>query len=402
MTHLSCLLSLGSMGPLCGSCSSGYVFSTSRRTCVACADFWGETAKTTGAIAVICAVLLGIHSGKIKIPSTIVQHPIIAPFLLADSGAWRVLMSNFQIIHSVQWTLDVTFPSIFTTWLSSLSSLSFGFVSLECFEEATYFTSVHLWGLVPIAFAVANFLVFFARMAFMRDDAGSSILGGIRNNARLAIKRQHTFAFLLMSYVVVPPVTRVLFQTLDCVTIGSSGTYLRADTAVNCASAEYQAFIVVDMCYILVYLAVPALWATVLWSNLGDLNPAPNDEKQSLYLRRTNQHLSSFKFLWEAYRVHAPFTEVVSNSSSFAQRHINFYNSLSLPQPPCQAETYRRIILVSVTPLISAHSSRRAAFGVLGALVSAILYREQEPFSVPQNNVLVNVAQVIALIDSDC
>jgi len=56
-------------------------------------------------------------------------------------------------------------------------------------------------------------------------------------------------------------------------------------------------------------------------------------------------------------------------------------------------EMYRRILFVGVLPLLTEKSSRRAAFGVLFSIMSAICYRELEPFEQSFNNVLVHVAQ---------
>jgi len=42
----------------------------------------------------------------------------------------------------------------------------------------------------------------------------------------------YRYAFLLFSYAVLPPVSRKLFQALDCVPI-TDGSYLRIDTSVQ-------------------------------------------------------------------------------------------------------------------------------------------------------------------------
>ena len=64
----------------------------------------------------------------------------------------------------------------------------------------------------------------------------------------------------------------------------------------------------------------------------------------------------------------------------------------------CAAEMYRRILFVGALPLLSAKVSRRAGIGVGLALVSAIVYREVEPFQRDSTNVLVHVAQYSILL----
>jgi hypothetical protein len=55
------------------------------------------------------------------------------------------------------------------------------------------------------------------------------------------LARQHTWAFLVFSYAVVPPVGRKLFQALHCSAVAGK-SYLVLDTSVDCESAEFKAF----------------------------------------------------------------------------------------------------------------------------------------------------------------
>ena len=53
--------------------------------------------------------------------------------------------------------------------------------------------------------------------------------------------RQHSYLMIMLTYLVLPPVSRTQFQSLDCITI-SSGRYLRIDTAIDCESEAYKSF----------------------------------------------------------------------------------------------------------------------------------------------------------------
>ena len=61
-------------------------------------------------------------------------------------------------------------------------------------------------------------------------------------------------------------------------------------------------------------------------------------------------------------------------------------------------DMYRRVVFISVLPLVSVRSERRAATGMLFALLSLAVYRELEPFMTQTNNVLLVLAQYVLLL----
>jgi len=82
-----------------------------------------------------------------------------------DTGSLMVAWANYQIVQSVSWSLDVSFPSPFKDMLSLLSFFSFDFLNPDCnFEESNHFTAVYLWTLAPIAFAVLLIVINSIRM----------------------------------------------------------------------------------------------------------------------------------------------------------------------------------------------------------------------------------------------
>ncbi len=56
---------------------------------------------------------------------------------------------------------------------------------------------------------------------------------------------------------------------------------------------------------------------------------------------------------------------------------------------------FRRIFFVSILPLLSTRSSRRAAIGVFAAVCSSLVFRELEPFERPFVNTLAHVGQLM-------
>jgi hypothetical protein len=84
---------------------------------------------------------------------------------------------------------------------------------------------------------------------------------------------EHVGFFLLISYLVLPPASRIQLQALDCVQLKGSGRFLRADTSVDCDSESYAAFAAYDYVLLACFLSIPLVWASFLWSKRRQLNP---------------------------------------------------------------------------------------------------------------------------------
>jgi len=254
----------------------------------------------------------------------------------------------------------VEFPSIYSGFVDVLSAVSLDFLSLDCIEGTDYFSSVYAWCFVPIALAVLNFAVFAARVS----TSSSSTRQGLESS--------HTYAFLILSYMVLPPVSRKLFQSLDCISV-AGGSYLRIDTGIDCEDGAYQRFLVPASFLLVIYLSIPVVWFVLLYRKRDLLNPGTGDDPEfKRYLRSMSTEMDSFRFLFEVYSMPLWWFECV--------------------------ELYRRVAFVGVLPLVSTKTSRRSAFGVFVALASIAVYRETEPFEAQHNNILIFVAQYAILL----
>jgi hypothetical protein len=202
---------------------------------------------------------------------------------------------SHQIVQSVTWSIDVNFPSPFTEMMSALSIFSFDFLSLEClFKNSNHLLSVYLWSATPVAIAVLLVVAHFIQ----RGSGGA---------AKLANR------LLLLGFLALPPVALKLFQALDCVEIAKK-RYLRIDTSIDCDTAQFRMFTVLDSLFIAFYMAIPLLWLTLLWLNRDRLNPsstAGSDKKHALFLRDNDEGLVPLRFLFAAYKPSFYFAETV-------------------------------------------------------------------------------------------
>jgi hypothetical protein len=185
------------------------------------------------------------------------------------------------------------------------------------------------------------------------------------------LNRQHTYWFLMLTYLVLPPVSRKQFQILSCVEV-AGGSYLRVDTSIDCNAAKFRSFYVLDLVFILMYLSIPLVWLVLLYGRRQRLNPKTSDPKKAIALRDEDPTLRPLAFLFSVYEPRLYFWEVV--------------------------DMYRRISFVGALPLLSSNEARLASIGVALGLVSGIVYRELEPFARASTNVLAHVAQYSILL----
>ena len=276
--------------------------------------------------------------------------------------AFFTCRSTYQIIESVSWNLNADLPSLYSKLVNCLSVLSFDFISLECFN-VSHLENTLLWSIIPLA-AMLCIAAWFAIRYFLWDRYDADAL-------RLSVRR-HVYAGLMVSYLVLPPVSRVQFDAFQCVSVGGS-EYMRSDTRINCSSQHYANFKVVNGLFVAVYMSVPLMWLTLLLRKRRKMDPFLSNRHVSLRLRNSDESLKPFKFLFAPYSIEYYYFEVV--------------------------EMVRRILFVGILPLVSQDGARRSALGILGALVSLAMYENVEPFVKPMTNILVHVSQYAILLN---
>ena len=112
---------------------------------------------------------------------------------------------------------------------------------------------------------------------------------------------QHISAGLVLTFIVLPPITRSIFRAADCIEVAGV-SYLRIDTLVSCDSNSFRQFQIGNVLFMAVYLSIPMFWAVLLWSNRNDIFSKRGD---------ANPILKSLQFLMEPYRSQCYFWESV-------------------------------------------------------------------------------------------
>jgi len=123
-----------------------------------------------------------------------------------DRGSLKVVWVTSQIIVSISWNLDISFPSPFSELLGLFSIFSLDFLALECMNDDVqqrYFTTVVLWCVLPILMFLAIVAVGYLRVKVNEKDESFD---------RTSVVNQHVSLALLLTYVVLPPVANKQLQ----------------------------------------------------------------------------------------------------------------------------------------------------------------------------------------------
>lgn len=359
----SMLCNRGSRGPLCGSCSPGYIFLAHSQQCSHCAVsaivFYSSF---FACLVAFCALaLVSVRYGWLDV---VYQWRVVN--LIRHSGAApRILWSTYQIISSVSINFQIKFPQPFASFASAISVLSFDFIPIECLDHDSSFIDKSLiYSIAPIVLSILNFAVYVGRIGL--SAAALDLMATVAMPR--GEKRQHVYAFLLFTYLILPAVSHLQLQALDCVYVAGD-SILRFDTIVDCNSRDYQSFYKADIFLAVVYGTVPIVWLVMLYRKRHRLNPNVPLLERALEIRDADEGLRPLWFLVHVYR------------PEFYLFEVN--------------EMYRRIFFVGVLPLMSAETTRRAAIGTAFAFIGVVYMREIEPCVRPADNALLHVAQIL-------
>jgi hypothetical protein len=202
---------IGAYGPLCGSCSAGYIYRGEKGYCEKCE----QVSQSIAPILTIMGLCLigALVVFQYRKEAIIKNNPLVQFLESFDSGSLKVIWVNSQIVMSIGWNLDIKFPPPFSNMLSFLSIFTLDFLSLECSvkgkKQERYFNTVYLWCCIPIIIASVIFVTGIMRVVFANISAENI------KEFQHRVVNQHIWSFLLLTYLVLPPVANKQLQSLD-------------------------------------------------------------------------------------------------------------------------------------------------------------------------------------------
>jgi len=318
-------------------------------------------------VAAVLALYLAVHNGYVVVPEWISSLWIVGMFSNIDSGCFKVLFSSYQIIQSVSFTMEVVFPWPFSGLLNFLSFISFDISTLDCLSfggEERVYNTVYAYSLAPIIIALLIIIVGAIRVFLL-----------LPVTRRTEVVSQHSYALLLLSYLVMPPVTTKQFQALNCFTLqhDDERSFLRQDSSIICNDSEHEDFMVVDAFLIILYMLIPPMWIILLRRVRHRLVPkGMEDEAIVVEMRDKDAHLSTLSFLFRDYKVNVWYWEAL--------------------------EMIRRVFFCGVIPLMSEKTFTRGLIGLALSLASIVTFREVMPFRNKFASALGHASQIVIFV----
>ena len=185
----------GSIGPLCGACEEGFVFSTSVRNCVSCK-------KSTTFISPLCLgifiiLVIALRSALLKVRKQGRHEPLRQrlsrlcptlffdvsfgsraklrnrnPFRHIDRGMLKVAWATFQILNTISWNLAIRYPEPFASVLESLDFMTLDFsTSLTCSSRMDVLDRALFAAFAPLGLVFLDVMVFLLRSTRRRAES---------------------------------------------------------------------------------------------------------------------------------------------------------------------------------------------------------------------------------------
>jgi hypothetical protein len=356
--------STGHTGPLCSACVMDYYWGFGQQ-CVECGDkgVSGGVLLTLVALIVAALSLSWWFRRRMQLGCQLYVHQF---FRLFSGARVKIVWTTYQIIGSVAWGVNVSWPEPFKSFTSGLQALYFVAVGGECFSPGyNYYIKLLLMTLWPIVVALLIFATMAARVTLSGAKADAA-------KRKQLIKRGHWGAFIVLCYLIMPTNSVYLFRIFECDTgfgVDGSVEVLRADYTLQCWGTEHYAMITYALVMICVYpVGINLLFLTLLIRNREAINPSRGTMSASIIDRQSQPQIKYLSFIFRHYKPSCFMFELV--------------------------ESARRLMLGGVYIFFSNSDAVNCFASFVVALIFFFIIREVMPFVSQTDNTLLIVAQL--------
>ncbi|KAG5175700.1 pectin lyase fold/virulence factor [Tribonema minus] len=262
-------------------------------------EVYKEGSRNTGVADATASVYLGLTSTNVK------------GAVMSVLRAMRIPIVVMQILTQYLSITGVPIPALYRTFISWLDLINLDMsvvLSPGCVFDVNFYQKLLLSTITPLCILALLGLAYVvaSRHANRSGRWGQRIYHLFVDKAGLLVL---SFTFLIFSAT-----STVIFQTFACDAIpGFNGKrFLRADYAIECDTATYDAYRIYAAIMVLVYpVGIPALYMAALWWQRSAIKEVPEAADGEDAEVADNVHLASLGFLWQPYRRQFWYWEVV-------------------------------------------------------------------------------------------
>ncbi len=355
----------GYRGATCGSCEfPTHYLRVAKATCEECDN--GAKAFVWSMAAVIAVLFVGAGgASSFYADRRMVKVRATKTYQMVSMSRLKILWILFQIISSVEHTLDLSFPQPFAKIVQWLSFLQLDIMHLPvgCIARFDFYQKLIFSTIAPMVVIAVVALTFLVRVQFVSDE-----------EAKQKVFAVHVKLALFVSFMTYPTTSATVFEMLrPCDDFQYSPSFLAADRQLECGTSKYDAFIVYAFFMVLlIVIGVPLVYATLLYRNRSRVDPPCKDETMKQRVRAQDAEVAHITFLFKDYRSGCMYMEPI--------------------------ELLRRMLMIGLVGFCGERSETQSAVGTLISLLSVFLYREMHPFNDRLTNMLASIAMWMCFI----
>jgi len=343
-------------------------------------------------------------------------------------AAWQIASSTDTVLPHVYF--PVNFASIARAISSVLGLGIFEFTSANCILRWSYFERHVFTTLAPLAVVTLGTVLYW-------------LVRRVRGELETIADRRRVGAHILYGtlfsiFVVLPSVSTAVISFFHCSRF-DRGSFLpdarimTVEPSIRCGGRRYRRWIVYNTLMLLVWpVGTPLVMASFLWKNRGKLNPAlpstidavrtdvqmehhgtTEEEAKCADSRETQQADVPVE------RDPAPPAADAESADAFQRVHRRYTDSLkelaklkiresdesvagltflfAEYEPRCYLfpifEIYRRLFLMSVLTVLYRATAKQVVIGLLGSLVSYVVFAHYKPYVEDDDDIVSTVAQ---------
>merc|ERR1711871_464519 len=208
----------------------------------------------------------------------------------------KVAIAFFQIAGTFRISFNITYPAVYTKFLSSLSGVVDinlpDIMGVRCVVDYNYIASIVMQTVWPIAVEVV-----------LGCTVVILFIIGRKMKAAQRVAGWGVSAMLTISFLVYPSVSVALFRYFKCVPVGGGKSdVLLADMNIECESAEYLGFIAYVVVMIGIYpIGIPATYFLLLLLKRKDIMEREDENLDAVDFQERMKRIAPLSFLWSSY-----------------------------------------------------------------------------------------------------
>jgi hypothetical protein len=368
----------GNVGPYCTLCKEQYLV-TIDGTCKYCS---GDSTSSLGfiivlvilSLLVLLLLLAWFYRQRFITTFSSTYHSIVEAFE-SQSSKIKILFAFTQIMSQFPAVLAMPRIPFYSTLNSYLGVLSFNLLSyfqFQCEFNYTFYDKLFLVTIVPIVLTPLIFVYYYlkATLSLIKNSSNPDF-------SYWDAKRQSTYYFLVLSFVIFAPASTIILQAFVCESFDDGSSYMYADYSLSCQTQLHEQYVIYAAVMVIVYpIGIPLFYLYLLWSNLSSINPPTKRvvkdaerhivspeiiQLEKLKLRDSDDSITHLAFLYESYRPGAWYFEVV--------------------------ECLRRLFLTAIPSLILPGTAVQTIIVLIFSMVFSFLYAELKPFVVHSDSI---------------